>query len=153
MDKILVPVSITPVATSWDEVLKQVADGRHKANTCFSALLDTGCNHHFSIRQEDLKEFTTLNPNDLGPPRESPVNEISTPFHDASLWIHYNASYGSADLSKEPPFHIELSRGIAVHRLGEKKDYWLPILGLRALEAGKLKVHIDCEKGLLTLGT
>lgn len=153
MDRILIPVSITPVTTSWDEVLSHVAAGRHNANTVFAALLDTGCGHNGSIRQEDLKQFTQLDPNDLGPHFDAPINDIDTPFYDVTVWMHYNASYGSRLPSPEPPFPVSLNGGMGVHRIGEKKSYWLPLIGLPALEAAKLKVHIDSEKGLVTIHT
>ena len=155
MDRILVPVSITPPWTSWVQLRKEVKNERHRATSVFYALLDTGCNYNFSIREEDLERYTGLTKEQLGIKHgDFPINDKKTiPFIDATLWIHYNASLGSAEVSKKKPFQVELTGGIGIYPRGRARKTQLPLIGLQALDDANLKVHIDCERGFLTLGT
>jgi hypothetical protein len=122
--KSLITVSITPPGIYWTEF--------ESTPPAFLALLDTGCNHNFSIRQEDLwtsaSLFTDELPFILQPEEE--INGVFTPFFDANLWIYRNKPGQRDEFLDVEPFRMELNGGIGVYKPGTVRSDRPPLLGL-----------------------
>ena len=101
------------------------------------AILDTGNNHNFAIRQRHVERWTSLA---LAHKGWIEVGGFYVPLLAANIWIHPN-QVGSADLSGRPPFLLELEEGIAVYPPNIPNPARLPILGLRGLIRNGLRAH------------
>lgn len=113
----------------------------------FPAILDTGHNHNFAIRQGQRDRWVPA-----GLPRRGKieVGGFSVPLFTADVWIHPNQP-GQLETSGQPPFRLELSGGIAVYPSNVPNPARLPILGLRGLIRNNLRLTIDGEGRNLTL--
>lgn len=108
----------------------------------FPAVLDTGLNHNFAIRQQRYDRWT------LSPiPRRGQVRigGMVVPLLDANLWLWPNDA-GRTTASDREPFLLELPEGIAVYPDDFVSPPRLPTLGLRAILRNKLRVVIDGSK-------
>jgi hypothetical protein len=146
--QIFVWVSVTPPGVLWDEFPTKP--------DAFPALLDTGCNHNFSIREEDLYPcsglYTAHLPQAARRP-ERPINGVQTPFFEADLWIYHNKPGRRDELLDVEPFHIELPGGIGVYRPNDVRPDKPPLLGLQALDYANCHLLIDCDRRLVSLRT
>jgi hypothetical protein len=107
----------------------------------FPAVLDTGNNHNFAIRQEQFARWTGLKL-----PKRGLVNVGGTtiPLHAANVWIHPDSG---------DPFRLRMEEGIAVYPPDVANPARLPILGLRGLVRNGLMIVIDGKKRELTIST
>jgi hypothetical protein len=113
----------------------------------FPAILDTGNNHNFAIRQEQPERWA---PMILPRTGRVEIGGFSAPVLGANVWIHPNRP-GTTDPSGQPPFCLELKRGIIVYPAGVPNPARLPILGLRGLIRNQLRLIIDGASRELTL--
>ncbi len=113
------------------------------------AILDTGHNHTFIIRRDQLNRWTGLRAPERG---RITIGGHRIPLMSANVWIHPNQPKTSK-LPKRPPFRLELKEGIAVIPDNVPTPARLPILGLRALVKNELKLIIDGKQRTLTLKT
>lgn len=104
----------------------------------FPAILDTGNNHNFAIRREQLERWTRLTLSRRG---QVAFNGHVVPLMAAHLWIHPNAPGISAPSEREP-FRLPLEEGIAVYPSNVPNPARLPILGLRAIVQNNLMLTI-----------
>ena len=116
----------------------------------FPAILDTGNNHNFSIRHEQLRRWAGLQPEALpiiGVMRE---RQQRIPLHSAAVWLHRNLP-GERALKDQEPHPLKLEEGIAIYPddIGPR----LPILGLRALTQNQISTAIDPERTRVDLRT
>ncbi len=140
-------VSITPPGTIWEKLPTKPSR--------FPALLDTGCNHNFSIRQEDLYAYAGLHTTHLPPAkrRKLRVNDVATPFYDADLWMYHNKPGTLEVLDDIEPFQLELDGGIGIYEPETVRADRPPLLGLQALTDAGCHLSIDCRLCLVTLRT
>jgi hypothetical protein len=107
----------------------------------FPAVLDTGNNHNFAIRHEQLVRWT-----DLSLPKRGLVNVggRTIPLYAANVWIH-------PDLGE--PFRLRMEEGIVVYPPDMANPARLPILGLRGLVRNGLTLLIDGKTKDVTVAT
>jgi hypothetical protein len=107
----------------------------------FPAVLDTGNNHNFAIRHEQLDRWTGLSL-----PKRGFVNvgDRTIPLYAGNVWFH------SALVE---PFRLRMKEGIVIYPPDVANPARLPILGLRALIRNDLTVFIDGKTREVTIAT
>ena len=107
----------------------------------FPAVLDTGNNHNFAIRHEQLDRWTGLSP-----PKRGLVNVSgrTIPLYAANVWIH-------SDIGN--PFRLRMEEGIVVYPPEVANPAGLPILGLRGLVRSGLRLLIAGKTKDVTIAT
>ena len=119
----------------------------------FPAVLDIGFNHSFLIQQEHLVRWAGFDPRHFRTIGSLPVRGRDVPLFNANVWLHRNMPEMRDEFADQPPYCLELDRGIAVCP-PEMGDYpRLPLLGLRAIRWGKLHVAVDGERCHVTIRT
>jgi hypothetical protein len=116
----------------------------------FPAILDTGNNHNFAIREEQLRSWTRIS--SLESRHHITVQGRPIPLMNARLWLFPNEP-GSAAMSGRAPFRLAMPEGIAVFPEDLPNSARLPILGLRAVVNNNLKLIIDGKRRAVTLRT
>lgn len=111
------------------------------------AVLETGNNHNFAIRQGQFGRWAPTVRTRRG---RVEVGGFSVPLVGADVWVHPNRP-GTIDPNGQPPFRLELRGGIAVYPPDVPNPARLPILGLRGLIRNRLRMTIDGESKALTL--
>jgi hypothetical protein len=116
----------------------------------FPAVLDTGNNHNFAIREEHLRRWARLS---LPEQRHSiTVDGQRVPLLNARVWLHPNKPT-TLSVADRPAFRPEMPEGIAVYPRGVPNPARLPILGLRGIVRNDLKLVIDGKRRSVSLGT
>ena len=115
----------------------------------FPAILDTGLNHNFAIREDQLSSWTGLILPRIG---LVDVDNTLFPLVAANLWIYGN-NPGEDTISDAPPFRFRLAEGIIVYTAQTANPARLPILGLRAIATNALRFTIDGKGRTATLAT
>ena len=111
------------------------------------AILDTGNNHNFAIRQGQFDRWVRL-----ALPQKGKVEFGGSmiPRFAAKIWIHPNRK-GTIETRGESAFMIEVVEGIIVFPYDVPNSARLPILGLRAIIQNGLKLTMDGAARELTL--
>jgi hypothetical protein len=109
----------------------------------FPAILDTGHNHNFSIREEHLDYWAGLNPRGIRTVGHVRMNKQMVELKDAAIAIYLNMPGKRDELLAEEPYLPTLTEGVAIHRSSDPYAPRLPLLGLRALVRNKLRLTID----------
>ncbi len=118
----------------------------------FPALLDTGLNHHFSIRAEHLSAWAQLPVGGIRQVGDIRIGAQRLALHGAHLWLHANVP-GHRDRFRDVPARrLLLDRGIAVYPAGSAFPP-LPTLGVRALVHNRLHLVVDSERCVVQLRT
>jgi hypothetical protein len=142
--QIIVWVSITKVETAE---LPSTA-GR------FPAVLDTGFNDNFLIREEQLIDWAALTPQQLPAVDFLLVGQGQhVPLREAVVWLHPNRPGFRDDFTKDGPFCLELDTGIGVWPARLPGARRLPLLGVRGLQQTNLELILDCRKCQVSLRT
>jgi hypothetical protein len=115
----------------------------------FPAILNTGLNHNFAIREDQLSSWTGLVLPRIG---SVEVDQQVVPLLAANLWIYSN-NPGEDTISDALPFRMRLAEGIIVYAAQTANPARLPILGLRAIATNALKLTIDGKARTATLAT
>jgi hypothetical protein len=113
------------------------------------AILDTGHNHNFAIRREQLDRWVRLRETERGKIR---VGDVRLALVPANIWIHSNQP-GTREVAGRLPFKLEVKEGIAVYPPEVSNPARLPTLGLRGLVRNGLKLVIDGKRRAVTLKT
>ncbi len=119
----------------------------------FPAVLDTGFSHNFAIREEELNQWAGLDTRTLPVLGNARINGIPARLLDAKIGLYRNQAGQRDLLLPDSPFHLELSRGIAVYPRNTPGAPRLPLLGLRALRQTNLQLWINCRKCRVHLST
>jgi hypothetical protein len=129
-------------------------DQLHPNAPRFPAVLDTGCNHSFVIRERHLIEWAGIHPDYLRRLRPTRIYGSLAPQMTANVWLHPNRPGHRDDFSGQPPFLIESEPGIAVvpKAVGDGNPR-LPLLGLRALRWNRLHLAIDGDRRRVNIRT
>jgi len=108
------------------------------------AVLDTGCNHAFVIRQRHLVEWAGIHSQYLRRLRPTRAYGVSVPQLAANIWLHPNRPGHRDEFSDQPPFLLGTEQGIAViPQSADQGNPRLPLLGLRAIRWNHLHLTID----------
>src|SRR6516165_6688293 len=99
----------------------------------FPALLDTGFGHNLAIAEEQLQRWAGLHPGSLQVLGQARVSGLHVNLLDAAIWLHRNQPGQRDRFTDQPPFRLELERGIAVYPRSTPSAPRLPLLGLRGL--------------------
>jgi hypothetical protein len=117
----------------------------------FPAVLDTGNNHNFALRQGQLERWAGLPLAGLFGLGRVFVGQQSLPLVGANVWVHRNKR-GTRDLfSRQPPCRLELHEGIVVYPHGVWTPARLPLLGLRALVRNGLNLTLHSQQCQISL--
>lgn len=108
----------------------------------FPAVLDTGHGHNLSLSERHLTRWSGPKLKLIG---ELVMNNKQALQYEAIVQVHRNVP-GKADLRGDT-FPLEMPQGITVLPEGPR----LPLLGLRAVVANKLKLFIDGDRQRVTL--
>jgi hypothetical protein len=98
------------------------------------AILDTGNTFTFSLRVAQLRQWAGIHQEYLrllGSIRHLGRN---IPTRAAHVWLHRNRAGERDSFTDEPPYRLQLKRGIAIYPQDIPQAPRLPLLGLRALE-------------------
>jgi hypothetical protein len=117
----------------------------------FPAVLDTGSNHNFSIREEHLTRWAGYQPLSLPRIGQIAVGADKIPLLPLNVWVHRNKPGERDAFAPSRPFRVELVEGVAVYPRGVPNPARLPTLGLRALVRNGLDLRIDGTNRLISL--
>lgn len=108
----------TPAFSDWAESMPR-----------FPAILDLGNNHNLAITTQQLQSWTGIVADALPLRKRIRIEGRIARLRESVVWLHTGID----------PFRLSMDKGIAV-----VDDSWprLPILGLRALTASKLRLHV-----------
>src|SRR5438445_8708704 len=100
------------------------------------AVLDTGFNGGFSIREEQVRKWGGADPQWFPRLRTSVLSRGTVDVRAANIWLHRNIPY-SSDAARQGPLRVELDE-IHVFRSPDNPQERdsrpeLPLLGMRAL--------------------
>ncbi|MBW3539378.1 MAG: hypothetical protein KY476_03840 [Planctomycetes bacterium] len=141
-DQIVVWVSLSPPATRH-------LDPRVPR---FPAILDTGCNHNFVIRERHLIEWAGIHPGSLRRLSRVRTRGRSAVELNADIWLHRNRAGERDQFNGAPPVLLETQPAIIVVPDDSADTHpRLPLLGLRALRWAKLDLHIDSRRCRVTI--
>jgi hypothetical protein len=138
-------VSVTPIGSA-------PFDAR---TPCIPAILDLGFNGCFAIREEQLRRWAGLDPRLLAKFRMTHLRGAPAEERHADLWLHPNVS-GSATVSRQHPFRVRLESSFFVLRPSDhpRDDRpRLPLIGIRALVVGGLRLVVDGKRSRLSVRT
>jgi hypothetical protein len=107
----------------------------------FPAVLDTGNNHNFAMREEQFVQWTALKLPKRGLVK---IGATTIPLYAASVWIHPHSG---------DPVRLRTEEGIAIFPPDLANPARLPILGLRALVRSDLVIVIDGKNREVTIST
>ena len=117
----------------------------------FSAVLDTGHSHNFSIKQELLESWTGLHPREIPTIGHARLNKQLVELKGISVAIFPNTS-GKRDVAQErSAYLLKLPEGVAVHRTSDPLAPRLPLLGMRALVKNRIRTIIDGSRLMVSL--
>jgi hypothetical protein len=120
----------------------------------FPALVDTGNNFGFSLKERHLREWAAIDPDLLDVRGAIAVEGTVVTRRGATVWLYANIPGRQDAASDRPPFRLEMSKGIAVY--GRDADFSaprLPLLGLPALLGNDLDLWLDPERRHVTVQT
>ena len=138
----------------WVSISEAGIDQLHPTAPRFPAVLDTGCNHSFVMRERHLIEWGGIHPDYLRRLRSIRIYGSLVPQMAANVWLHPNRAGHRDDFSGQPLFLIESEPGIAVvpKAVGDGNPR-LPLLGLRALRWNRLHLAIDGDRRRVNIRT
>jgi hypothetical protein len=116
----------------------------------FLAILDTGNNHNFAIREQQLRSWARITSSKSR--HHITVQGRRVPLLNAGLWLFPNEP-GSVAMSGRPPSRLPMAKGIAVFPEDAPNPARLPILGLRTTVNNGLKLIMDGKRREVTLKT
>jgi hypothetical protein len=141
--QIIVWVSLTPARQrEWQPNIPR-----------FPALLDTGFGHNFAIVEDQLLRWAGLHPRSLPLLGQARLSGLPVDLLSAGVWLHCNEGGQRDQFTDQPPFRLELQRGIAVYPRQTPNAPRLPLLGLRGLRRANLQLAIDCQACHVSLRT
>jgi hypothetical protein len=110
----------------------------------FPAVLDTGCNHSFVIREQHLVEWAGIASGYFPTLGGTRIYGSTVPQLAANVWLHRNRSGCRDEFTEQSPHLLESDVGIAVvpSTVGGDSPR-LPLLGLRALRWNHLSMSVD----------
>lgn len=117
----------------------------------FLAVLDTGNNHNFSLRQSHLSRWASLELSALPGCGHIFLGAHKLPLVALNVWLHRNKPGERDAFARGKPFCLELEEGVAVYPHNTPSVARLPTLGLRAQADNGLRLTIDGKKRYVSL--
>jgi hypothetical protein len=118
----------------------------------FPAVLDTGNNFGFSVRDRHLREWAGIDPGLLEFLGDIEINEQVVTRREATVWLYPNVPGRQDAAGGRPPFRLEMSKGIAVYTQDAvPPGPRLPLLGLPAFLDNNLDFWLDPERRNVTV--
>lgn len=118
------------------------------------ALLDTGNNFGFSMRDRQLREWAGIRPELLKPLGEAQIEGQPVERRKAAVWLFPNMPGRREVSGSPPPFRLEMRKGIAIYPPEAiPPGPRLPLLGLPALLDNDLDCWLDPERRHVTVQT
>jgi hypothetical protein len=105
------------------------------------AILDTGHNHNFSLRADQMTRWAGVHPDQCPKVGAILVNRLEVPLLAANLWIHRNRA-GTAELLRKP-VRLPIPEGVSVFPSDSASSPRVPLLGLRGLVRNGWRLAID----------
>jgi hypothetical protein len=115
----------------------------------FPAILDTGTNHNFAIREDQLERWASLRLRQRGTVR---IRGEVIPLFAGSVWIHSNRP-GTMNLAEGRAVQLQTPDGLIVYPESASSAARLPVVGLRALVRNHLTLIVDGNRCEVTLKT
>jgi hypothetical protein len=119
------------------------------------AILDTGFNGGFCIRDEQLRSWGGIDPRMFRREGGRNLSRGQIDVRAANIWLHRNVPH-SSEPDRGDAFRMELVEGIHVFRVpadptaGDPRPE-LPLLGMHALRRHDLVLAIDFRRALVAL--
>jgi hypothetical protein len=132
---IVISVSLGPPIQKW----------LHLNALRFPAILDTGYNGTFLLREEHLTLWAGFRLANFDLVRGLAVSGRYAPVYDAGLWIHPNEPGERTEAARASPVRIPIDPGMTVSS-NTARSSQLPLLGLRALALSNLLLSVDCRR-------
>lgn len=119
----------------------------------FPALIDTGFNGEFAIREEQLREWAGIDPRLLTLMRSGEASRGKCHYLRANLWPYKNVRRSRA-LAQSRPILIEIDGGIQVFPVTNlptdvRPD--MPLVGVKALCTNRLRLVVDGQAASCSL--
>lgn len=118
----------------------------------FPAIIDTGFNDIFLIREHQFTAWTGIRPRDLVRIATTRALGGERPIYAADIWLHPNLPGHERVKSASSAWQIPAYTGIIVVPSAVRRPR-LPLLGLRALELAKLQIHFHWQRRAFSLRT
>lgn len=109
----------------------------------FPVILDTGCNHTFSIQGRHLVQWAGMDLRLLARLGQVRDQNQRVPSHAGTLWIHPNRPGKRDELAGREPVQLILEDGLAVYPDDGSNYPRLPLLGLKTLADNHLHLTIS----------
>jgi hypothetical protein len=118
----------------------------------FPALLDSGNNFDFSLQERQLRDWAGIDPGLLVVLGDIEINGQVVKRREAAVWLHPNIPRRQEIAVGRPPFHLRMTKGIAVYADdGVHPSPRLPLLGLPAFLENDLDWWLDPEHRHITV--
>ena len=119
----------------------------------FPAVLDTGFNDNFLVREQQLVAWAGIRPQELPTVDSLTADGQHIPLRDADVWLHPNRPGSRDEFTTSAPFCLELDTGIGVWPASVPGGRRLPLLGLRGLRQAGLQLFLDSRRCKVALRT
>jgi hypothetical protein len=117
------------------------------------ALVDIGLSYNFAIGEDQLLRWAGLHPRALRLLGHARLSGLPADIRDADVWLHCNQPGQRDRFTVQPPFRLELQRGLAIYPRNTPNVPRLPLLGLRGLRWTNLQLALDCKACHISLRT
>jgi hypothetical protein len=117
----------------------------------FPAVLDTGHSHNFSMKEDQLENWTGWKSGAMDRIGTVRLNDRVVVLRAVDLALHPNVPEKRDELRGEPRL-LEMSQGMVIARPQDPFATRLPALGLRVLARNGLRVVIDGRAKTISLG-
>ncbi len=118
----------------------------------FPALLDTGNNFDFSLREQQLRDWAGIDPRLLVILGEIEINGQAVSRRRATVWLHPNMPNSVEMAMDKSPFLLDMAKGIAVHPDDRASPGpRLPLPGLPAFLKNDLDLWLDPDRRHITV--
>ena len=117
----------------------------------FPVIIDTGNTQRFSIKASHLRHWAGTESRALFRLGTTQHGGTLFPLHAARLWIYRNQPHERDAFMEMAPYLLEMRKGIVVYPDNAPLAPRLPLLGLRALRENRLHLHLDAERGRVSL--
>jgi hypothetical protein len=114
------------------------------------AVLDTGTNHNFVLREKHLNCWANYELGSLAQAGSVFFRGQELATYDADIWLYQNMPGQREPRFDVHPFRLELDKGMIVTTKGADAPA-LPALGMRALQRAGLRLLIDCGRRLVSI--
>jgi hypothetical protein len=141
---------------TWIAVCSKGPTTYNESVALIPAILDTGFNGGFAIRDEHLKQWGGMDARGFRLLGTERTERGAAEWRSANFWLHRNSS-GMHIPNRRQPIRLELDKGIMVFPRPSQEEGQadarplLPLLGMRALHHNRLCLSVDSRRMLASL--